>query len=298
MYRFADANVRVDEFEALLRRHGVGIAPGSLLEDIALKAKALEEARINPDVRPSESEALRNAIEMIGFQDIAGKLLRAENHPDFSHLYPHLQSLNNPLQNTPSLCTDQTNNKAFELYLAALLMGMESNQIELDNPRKSTGTNPDVIACYGGVRWGFACKVLHSDKTQTIFGNIEKAVQQIGNSNAEKGFAVINAKNIIGNEIYGKIYNNALHVHETLEILHNKLRTSILSVYRDDAIKLFHGEKSEPACLIYYPTVVKIPIIGVLTLSRINQLGIMHFGDIAEEMKELSELINIQMQII
>jgi hypothetical protein len=33
------------------------------------------------------------------------------------------------------------------------------NGIELDDPYRSSGDNPDILASIDGIRWGFACKM-------------------------------------------------------------------------------------------------------------------------------------------
>jgi hypothetical protein len=73
-----------------------------------------------------------------------------------------------PAQTTRNAVTDDAGNKVLELRVALACLRCGS-ELELDDPDgQSKGTNPDVISRMpDGRRWGFACKVVHSDRPQT-----------------------------------------------------------------------------------------------------------------------------------
>jgi hypothetical protein len=94
------------------------------------------------------------------------------------------------------LRADPSADKIFELLIACYAMRI-GTEVHLD-PIKATaadqGRNPDVLATIGGRRWGFACKALHSAHPEAMYAHVEKAVQQIEDSEAELGAVVFSLR--------------------------------------------------------------------------------------------------------
>jgi hypothetical protein len=160
-YTFTHAQELVMRFERVLLSIGIKIRPGSILERLCLNTVDLCEKHEHPELRPADSVDIRPSYrEMVGLFDLLVKLVSCEGHLAFPQLAPHLQLLNagNPLQSVSTSVLDQDNNKLFELFLAALCLGVPVDDIVLDDPHSSRGDNPDVLATYQGKRWGLACK--------------------------------------------------------------------------------------------------------------------------------------------
>ena len=190
-------------FEETLNELGITIRQGSLLENLFLNVIDIYEKYLHAEQRPGGSVDIRKLYrDFLGFSDFAVKIISCKTHNEFSKLKPHLQLLNEGavVQNSISSVLDQPTNKLFELFFACLCMGAGSQSVELDDPRSSTGENPDVLALFDGVKWGFGCKVLHSNHPMTIYENLEKAVKQIERSSADTGLPVLSAKNIIDHD--------------------------------------------------------------------------------------------------
>lgn len=199
-YTFAHAQQLAFRFESLLGSVGITIRSGSVLERLYLNTIDLCHKHECPELRPADSVDVRPSYrEMVGLYDLLVKLVSASTHPSFPQLLPHLRLLNegNPLQSVNTSVLDQENNKLFELYVAALCLGIPVKDLTVDDPHSSSGDNPDVLASYEGKRWGLACKALHTSAPMTIMDNIRKAVDQIERSGAESGFPILSAKNII-----------------------------------------------------------------------------------------------------
>jgi hypothetical protein len=81
--------------------------------------------------------------------------------------------------------------------------------VAIDDPERSTGKNPDVLATFAGIRWGFACKVLNGQTFSPImmFDNLEKAVDQIQESPTQVGIPVLNFKNVIDHDEIWPVLN-------------------------------------------------------------------------------------------
>jgi len=305
LYSFDDADKQKDEFKALLLRHNIKINPKTELEELSLSAKKAKE--ISKHIISSKSADTRDLVsKLIGIHDLATKLIKAESHIDFKELLSHLEKLNNPLQNIPTCCTDQDNNKMFELYVACLCMNSGMDNILLDNPDNSKGDNPDVIARFKGKNWGFGCKSLHSNTTKTIYDNIVKASNQIENSISECGIAVLNAKNIIDHDKFNfgvmgldHIYSSQAEIAEKIEMWGGALKNRIIDEIGYNEIQNhFLSLKSEPGCLLYFPTAVLIETCLGPTPSRINALCLIDLGELSVECSEIAKIMNRELQVL
>ncbi|TGL73140.1 hypothetical protein [Leptospira kmetyi] len=196
--------------KTLLEDFNIIVPNGSELESIILESIKFSDNEKNA-MYYAKNEDFRQAYSnIIGLHDIYTKIFDVKTHDNYKDLKGHLNLLLNSSvpQNKKSLVTDSGSNKIFELYIALSCMKM-SKKILLDNPQNSQGDNPDIIFEFKDKKYGIACKALHSDKHQTLYNNLEKALDQIEKSSSEIGLVIISLKNLIKHEEYWPIINPA-----------------------------------------------------------------------------------------
>lgn len=241
--------------------------------------------------------------------------MSCRTHNEFNKLKPHLTLLNEGalVQNSISSVLDQPNNKLFELFVACLCMGAGSQSFELADPRSSAGDNPDVLALFDGVKWGFECKALHSKHPMTIYENLEKAVKQIDCCPAETGLPVLSAKSIIdhdslwpagngpsskGELIFGA-FPDILQPTKMLIAFADDLRVRVVAEVGEQAITdLFANSKSKPACLIYLPTATSIWLNGNPVPTRLNIFNLIAFAEVEERTGKVARALNHHLQFM
>lgn len=207
-YTFENAEKMVDEFEEILKKHGIEIKNRSDLERVCLNVKEIRDLWANPPEKFNRKDIRRNLSEVMGLMDLIRKIIWLHKRPGFIQLLPYFSLLNEGSvpQNTESGVTDQASNKLFELLIGLICLA-QTDELTIDDPYNSKGDNPDVIALIDGVKWGFACKAIHSQNPLTIWDNIEKGNSQIENSEAEKGVTILNFKNVINHKYLWPIIN-------------------------------------------------------------------------------------------
>jgi len=177
---FEDIHALVDEFKKVPAEHGLAVQPGSELDvacdaTAALLLKHWDELLRDPheDIRND----FRNALALAAF---TRKIVKLRNHPDFDQLLPHVRTMvagGGLAFNRWSSTLDKVTPKTFELLIALAAMDKGRN-VMVDDPNRSKGDNPDVIATIDGIRWGFACKLLNTfddkspPKPKTVFNNL------------------------------------------------------------------------------------------------------------------------------
>jgi hypothetical protein len=318
-YTFAHAQDLVMRFERVLLGIEIKIQPGSVLEQLCLNTVDLCEKHERPELRPADSVDIRPSYrEMVGLFDLLVKIVSCARHPAFPQLAPHLKLLNagNPLQSVSTSVLDQDNNKLFELYMAALCLGVPVDDIVLDDPHSSQGDNPDVLAAYQGKRWGLACKALHSAAPKTIMDNIRKAVDQIERSPADTGLPVLSAKNIIAHdEIWPMSPESSLTgtpgdaliffsfpaIQQPAGMLNayaNRIRDQLLQEFGpEELLSAFDGRRAKPACLVYLPSATSILRDELPVLARLNVLTIIPFGNVDEPTMQFIGALHYRLQL-
>lgn len=312
-YKFDEAEKLVYEFESVLKNINIKIKIGSELERLCLNIIDINEKHIKPYLRKPHKDYRVHLREFVGLQDLMTKIVKAKNNQNFNRLLPHLINLNktNPLQNVETRVDNQNNNKTFELFIATLCLGINTTKISVDNPDHSQGNNPDIIAKINGKQWGFGCKSLHSSNPKTIFDRIKEAVDQIEKSESETGIPVLNIKNIVNHNQFWPILNSQEFENGADPVLgsfcdksvaismikkeFDKIHQELVNCHSDENIKaIFKEKKSQPGCLIYFPTVISL--LNVPT--RLNLFSIMKFDDVSEECLTVMEKLNHQLQLI
>jgi hypothetical protein len=64
----------------------------------------------------------------------------------------------------------------------------------------------------GGIRWGFACKVLNGSSPLTTSDRLDEGINQIENSPADTGFVFFNFKNLIDHRRAWPLTNEETHL--------------------------------------------------------------------------------------
>ncbi|MBI3599150.1 MAG: hypothetical protein HY097_00700 [Nitrospinae bacterium] len=316
IYTFFDAEKMVYQFEEVLNKYQIEIARNSELERLCLNIVDIVQKHLKPNLRQPEVDIRPYFREFLGMQDLMTKIIRAERDKGFKQLIPHLNKLNiaNPLQNRTTSVESQDNNKLFELFIAALCVGLSPEEIVLDNPDVSKGDNPDIIATVNGKKIGLGCKALHSLNPQSIFKNIEKAVDQIEKSAAESGLPVITLKNVIKHDDFWPLINDAdfrkgedpifgafldlnVPLSKISEVIENIKQDLINNIGISEIKILFKGKKSEPGCLIYCPTTTSMVMNQLPVTTRLNIFNLLTFDTVSNECLDLLVRLNHQLQL-
>lgn len=286
-FGFYEGQNLIISFEELLKNHGITISKNCDLES---KFLSVFDVLFNFEKRETlnQEEDYRAIFrDFAALYDLSLKILSVQTHKNFDQLIPHLEKLNtcSIAQNAKSLITDQDANKIIELYLASLCMRF-CNNIDLDHPQNSKGNNPDVIADINGQNWGFACKTIHSTNAQTIFENLEKAINQIEKSKSTTGISVINLKNVINHDAIwpaGQSFKNVdipiSYLRSDIELIYESL---LVDIGIEKLKSLFVGKKSLPGILFIAQSASSVLRIETMspTATRIN---VMHLFQIDEE---------------
>jgi len=187
-------------FENLLREKqaSLELPPGSPIEVAGLAALEMLET-FNRDLPyDSQHDDQQEWRQAVALGDMLRKVLLVRDHPCFDQLWPHVLLLlrnTNIALNLWNPVTDSDANKVFELYMA-LVVAPLCEDLALDDPDHSSGgKNPDVIANLDGLRWAFACKVMHSDSPQTFLDRVRDGIDQLERSDAGKGIVFTSLKN-------------------------------------------------------------------------------------------------------
>lgn len=299
------------KFEELIENKGANINKDSELEKVyfsILEAKQVFEKASNYDNKIDNRETFRR---MCGLGDILGKIISQKDSPDFNKLWPHIYLLLGDAiiaQNVWAPPEDQISNKIFELYVASMVMKIGVN-LEMDDPvRSAGGENPDVIITIDGQKWGFACKVLHSDNPKTFVDNLKTGINQIENSDVEKGVVIFNLKVLVkqddlwpisrnpgSQEIYYQSFPNTGPIEAKLQ-KYCYDNSQIRSVFDNniDAIKeIFKQKKTIPAAILYIPTVSGIVKDGRPLITLVRQLCLQRFLEIDAADNKVIDKINL-----
>lgn len=296
-WRYDAAGASAVALEALLRKHGIIVAPGSALELHLLNVLHLVDKKkrgnvaIDDDVRPIYRT-------LIGVHELASLLLAIQDSPLFGSLVPHLRLLNEgeALQNTWSNGRDQATNKLFELYMGAVALQCGKDLV-LDHPVASTGDNPDVLVTIAGRRWGIACKVLHGKSPQGFVEHLTKGIDQIDRSEADVGIVAFNLKNVLphdeiwplapldgvaDNPMTTGAWSDAAAPSHILFGEMDRIGKELVSYLPPDHLQLlFHGRKSLPGFLLWGASASAILINDRPTASSVRALNFQAVDDVS-----------------
>lgn len=305
------------DFENLLRKYGMEIPPGSPLEEASIAILEMVEIHKNKAIHDTKVDCREKWRQALFLADVARKALRVQDHADFKNLLSHLELLLEPsnfsqfsaIEASASPKEKETNNKVFELLVAVILFRILSN-LRFDDPLKSKGGNPDAIGQYKAKKWGFACKVSHSENPLTFLDRVREGVEQIEKADVDHGFVIVNLKNLVphdiiwpatrdkqnGDWIYGAyplMEGPAALILTIFQQFEEKVYASAGG--REAFIKEFAGKKAIPMVLMLYCSVAgyspNFGIVNPMIVKRVMGLGIP--GDkLNPEAMEIAELFN------
>lgn len=310
-YNHLYSSERALSFEKRLNDIGIEINPNSDLFRIGFDVLEVYEKYKNPDLHDNNEDIREYMSGVMGFNNFIEKLFPFIESEYVDRIKPHLRLLNESSipQTIKAKTSDNGSNKLFELYIASLCYPQFEN-IRLDSPDNSKGDNPDIMFDYNGKCWGIACKVLHSPKTKTIFGNIVKAVDQIEKSNSDSGFVFINLKNIIDYDKFWPIINKTEFLQgkeepffssfSTAEIPVRMLCNYVLNIKNDLAneigvdslVNLFNGKKAQPVIVIFLQAPTGLINDGMPVFSLLGYLGMLSICEVDNQAKEILNIIN------
>lgn len=291
---FGVVGTAVDEFEQVLKGHGLSIRTGSGLEHACLILKQLDtwrtELLAGAGVR-GWAGSVRELREAIGILNLVQLVLRHSNHPAFPQLLPHLVLLNEgqPAQTSKSLVTDDASNKIFELRLALACLDV-GRDFDVEDPNASAGgANPDVLCTMpDGRRWGLACKVLHSDNPLTLGDRFLDGVDQIERSPAELGIVVVSMKNLLphdevlpvtghdaeGAPIYGASQDVGVVTHSLSDFATQRVSRMQKERTPEALADRLRGKKALPVVAVPIDTVGLFRIVHGAVLSHLSFLNV------------------------
>jgi hypothetical protein len=193
------------EFEKLLQNRSKTVPPGSNLEKAGLTAIEVLATYKKEIIHDYKKDCRNEWRRVLSMADILRKIISLQKYPAFDSLWPHILLLlgNGEIaQNLWSRKEDSHANYVFELYVALLTLPL-CTSIDVEPPIASAGgTNPDIIAAVDGVRWGIACKAMHSSLAKSMLDRVRDGIRQINRCDGiENGLIVVSLKNIIPHDL-------------------------------------------------------------------------------------------------
>jgi hypothetical protein len=290
--------------------HGTPKNPTPPVETAALAAIEMLESfkqTVPHDKKKDYRDAWRQAI---GLGDILRKLENGSRKPGFTSLWPHINLLLencNFVQNTSHPRGDTDADKVFELYTALLLLPLCS-ALEVDDPVHSAGgSNPDLIATLNGERWGFACKVMHTESPKTFLQTVRKGVEQLGRANVDKGVVVVSLKSVIQHDhlwpavldpdtkdyIYFSWPNAMQPVEQLLALCAQYEKSKVDDVLLRDALQTTLAANGVvPTVLLHLCTTCSLDCIGKIIPCMPRMLFPLTVGPIAKADQAILENLN------
>lgn len=305
------------DFEKLLHRHNMEVPVGSPLEEASTAIFEMMEVHREKAVHDRKLDCREKWRRGFFLADIARKALRAETHADFSNLLSHLRLLLKPgnfsqfsaIEASANPKEKETNNKVFELFVATILFQFCSN-LRFDDPRNSKAGNPNVIGEYKSKRWGFACKVSHSENPLTFLDRIREGVEQIEKADVDHGIVIVNLKNLIPHDIIWPARRDGVSGEwtygafpfkdgpsEMIQIIFQKFQQQVFTLTggHESFVSRFAGKKAVPLVLMFYCSVTGYsPDSGVvipMIVKRMFGIGA-PMEKLPPEAREMGDLFN------
>lgn len=286
LVQIAGASDLVDRFEKLVETHGVSIPRHfETGADMLPLWRILKTISAGFAVTPDDMRLEYTAG--LAVHDLAAKVLRVKDHPDFPTLIPHLQLLAlGAVHLTQEQPADaDAYNKLVEVYWATLLMAM-GTRVQLDHPKSSSGDNPDVIALDDSEQpaRAYAFKTVRSPHTQSLLDHIVKGVDQIERCPAPEGIVAFNLTPRLldaglwpENGFFSDWRQPAAH---TIRML-RKLISDVVTDNGQQAIDdIFAGKKAASSilCVAFIPTVARNPNTGNAVVMPLKVATVIHLS--------------------
>ncbi|HOZ05337.1 MAG TPA: hypothetical protein PLS60_08105, partial [Arenimonas sp.] len=182
------------------------------------------------------------------------------------------------------------------------------HKVELDDPVRSKGNNPDVMFEIEAEdqptsRWALAIKTVSTTSGQTLFENIQKAAKQIDAEAcpADRGIVVINLKNSIQHKLLWDITYTSLE--EADAALRTRMRALIDSSETDRLLsdwEAVFAKRTSPLVFFYCQAVVRLRPPGGQDVAMILKVAEV-FNPLGREddmAKHIAYYLNHFMQVI
>lgn len=295
---FVEAEAIVYQFEQDLASLGISVANGSELEIICLNIMDLESKRQGRSTVDLEYDCRPIWRRTVGLVDLLRLLNHARDVGKLSLFEPHLRLLNQgSVPQNVRVLSDDACNKIFEM-LVALFCLPSAETLELDDPYKSQGNNPDVLAKIDGTIWGFSCKTPNGTSAKTMFERMKEGVEQIEASPAQRGAVYFNFRNVIDHEqtwpailqassaepsrFTFRIWPNAEPVEAYLRALVDEKNGEMLKAIGPEHVQnLFVGKKSISAAMVFLQTAAAVQSREGPFVATIGIPALMEFGHVA-----------------
>ncbi|MGA7438016.1 MAG: hypothetical protein WBW32_07810 [Luteibacter sp.] len=315
-YTYEDAEDLVFGIERALAGVGVKIEPGSIFEECCLTILRLAARYRGEHPVVGNDEDVRVAHRnFVGLADFAAKLHSVSQTSAFAGLKAHLALLNSRavVQNTKSEQADEANNKLFELYLACLCIAAGATEVRLDSPKNAKGDNPDVIATFDGVVWGFACKALHSADPRALTRNLAKAINQIERAPVTVGIPVLSLKNVLphdelwfatddpnapGDFIFTAYPSSSTPVSMMHDFVERLQEAFVEFETPANILSMFAGKKSVPAFLSLSSTVTATLMNEAVVPTRLNLATLHRIEALDGAAQSVIDRLHYQFQVL
>lgn len=306
---FKQAAQIVEQFESDLYSLGISIANGSDLELICLNIIDLESKRQGKSYVNLRDDCRPIWRRTVGLVDLLRLLSHARELGRLSLFEPHLRLLNQGVapQNIRVL-SDDACNKIFEMLVGLFCLPL-AQDLEIDDPHKSKGNNPDILATIDGTIWGFSCKTPNGTSAKTMFERMKEGVEQIENSSAEKGAVYFNFRNVIDhNQTWPAIPHGPASTQPERFTYHIWPDSQPIEAYLRDLVdekngemlneigpmnvqNLFLGKKSIPGAMVFLETAAAFQSVDEPFVAAVGISALMGFGDIAFHDRQILQRI-------
>jgi len=182
---FKEIQQGIDAFVAYLESKGVSISAQSRFASAVERGRQVV-ASWETRVIPEGFDTHTYLADFANLWWISSLIMRVKGTELEESLIPRLNLLTkaDPLPLTSGVASIERNT-FFEVIVACICSLFASN-VQFDDP--------DVVCCYGGARWGIACKVVYGSNRETA-KDVRKARKQIENSDVDFGLIAVQTTN-------------------------------------------------------------------------------------------------------
>jgi hypothetical protein len=260
-------------FQQALAKLSLSIRSASPLDRLLGELVALSNRWDQEGNAPHREDRRADIAKCASMADLMLKVIAVSDFDEFYKLRPHLELLLGDEPFVQHYFTPQHEgnpNKVFELYLGCLTLFV-TKTVEMDDPHRSSGgTNPDIMSRFSNKRWGIACKVLHGTHPGGYYEHLEKAIDQIEKSGAERGIVMVGVKNLLPFDQLWPIAERTdrevrYHYHATHEEPFQKVQEWVTGTFYQPVIDhaggvkamadLFAGKAASPVVIHFAPII-------------------------------------------
>lgn len=306
---FVQASQIVEQFESDLASLSISIAGGSELELICLNIMDLEPKRLGQSVVDLRADCRPVWRRTVGLVDLLRLLSHAKKVGRLHIFEQHLRLLNEgAVPQNVRVLSDDACNKVFKMLIGLFCLPL-AEHLELDDPHRSKGNNPDVLAKIEGTTWGFSCKTPNGTSAKTMFERMKEGVEQIEASPAQKGTAYFNFRNVIDHDqtwpaiscdaanaeperFKFRIWGDSQPVEAYLRNLVDEKNSEMLREIGSRTVQnFFIGKKSIPGAMVFLQTAAAVQSVNGPFVATVGIPALMEFGNVSRADKQLLQRI-------